>query len=375
MSEKKINVAIIGLGFGAEFIPIYQKHPNANMYAICQRTQSKVDEIGDAFGIAKRYTDYDELLKDPEIDAVHINTPIQNHAEQSLAALRAGKHVACTVPMATTVEECRQIVEAVQETGLTYMMMETVVYSREFLFVKEMYEKGELGRIQFLRASHQQEMAGWPGYWEGLPPMHYATHCVGPVLALPRAEAEYVSCLGSGRIDENLIPKYGSPFAIETCHIKYRDSDLAAEVTRSLFNTARQYRESFDVYGSKKSFEWTLIEHEDSVVHTGEEPSRVKIPDYAHLLPKEIQHFTTAGVYDSDDNQHLSFIQGAGHGGSHPHLVHEFVSALVEGRQPYPNAQQSANITCVGILAHESAMKGGEIMRLPDFTMSLEKTV
>ena len=370
MSQKKIKIAIIGLGFGAEFIPIYQKHPNAEMYAICQRTQSKVDEIGDAFGIEKRYTDYDELLKDPEVDAVHINTPIQNHAEQSMAALRAGKHVACTVPMAATVEECRQIVEAVKETGLTYMMMETVVYSREFLFVKELYEKGELGKIQFLRASHQQEMAGWPSYWEGLPPMHYATHCVGPVLALPRAEAEYVSCLGSGRIDEEMIPKYGSPFAIETCHIKYRNSDLSAEVTRSLFNTARQYRESFDVYGSKKSFEWTQIEDEDSVIHTGEEPSRVKIPDYAHLLPKEIRHFTTAGVYDSDDNQHLSFIQGAGHGGSHPHLVHAFVSALVEGREPYPNAQESANITCVGILAHESAMKGGEIIQMPHFTLS-----
>ena len=373
MSKTKINVAIVGLGFGAEFIPIYQKHPDANMYAICQRTKSKLDEVGDLYGIDKRYTDYDELLRDPNVDAVHINTPIQNHAAQSLAALRAGKHVACTVPMSVTVEEAKEIVEAVEETGLTYMMMETVVYSREFLFVKEMYEKGELGKIQFLRGSHQQEMAGWPGYWEGLPPMHYATHCVGPVLALPKAEAEYVSCFGSGTIDENLISKYGSPFAIETCHIKLRNSDLSAEVTRSLFNTARQYRESFDVYGSKKSFEWTLIEHEDSVVHTGEEPAKVKIPDYAHLLPEEIQHFTTAGVYD-EDNEHLSFIQGAGHGGSHPHLVHEFVSALKQGRDPYPNARESANITCVGILAHESAMKGGEIIRMPEFTLSEKRS-
>jgi predicted dehydrogenase len=368
MNNKKINVAIVGLGFGAEFIPIYQKHPNANILALCQRTQSKLDEIGDAFKIEHRYINFDEMLKNPEIDAVHINTPIQNHAEQSLKALRAGKHVACTVPMATTVEECQHIVEAVEETGLTYMMMETVIYSREFLFVKELYEKGELGKLQFLRASHQQDMAGWPGYWEGLPPMHYATHCVGPVLALPKAEAEYVSCFGSGRIDENLIPKYGSPFAIETCHIKLKGTDLSAEVTRSLFNTARQYRESFDVYGSKKSFEWTLIEHEDSVIHTGEEPSKIKIPDYAHLLPEEIRSFTTAGVYDSENNQHLSFIQGAGHGGSHPHLVHEFISALLEERDPYPNAKQSANITCVGIIAHKSAMKGGEILPLPDFT-------
>jgi len=369
MENKKINIAIIGLGFGAEFIPIYQHHPNANMYAICQRDHKKLHEVGDAFGVEKRYTDYDELLRDPDIDAVHINTPIQNHAEQSIKALRAGKHVACTVPMATTVEECRQIVEAVKETGLTYMMMETVIYSREFLFVKELYEKGELGRLQFLRASHQQEMAGWPGYWEGLPPMHYATHCVGPVLALAKADAEYVSCFGSGRIDENLISKYGSPFAIESCHIKFKDSDLAAEVTRSLFNTARQYRESFDVYGSKKTFEWTLIEHEPSVIHTGETPERVTIPDYAHLLPEEIQAFTTGGVYDANSNQHLSFIQGSGHGGSHPHLVNEFVSALVNKRQPFPNARQSANITCVGILAHESAMDGGKKINLPDFTL------
>lgn len=369
MNQKPFNIAIVGLGFGAEFIPIYKKHPLANMYAICQRNQEKAEEIGKAFGIENVYTDYDELLKDPNVDAVHINTPIQNHAEQSLKALRAGKHVACTVPMATTVEECRAIVEETERTGLTYMMMETVIYSREFLFVKEMYEKGELGKIQFLRASHQQEMAGWPGYWEGLPPMHYATHCVGPVLALPKAQAEYVSCFGSGRIDEELIPKYGSPFAIETCHIKLKDSDLSAEVTRSLFNTARQYRESFDVYGSKKSFEWTLVEHEDSVIHTGETPSKVKIPDYAHLLPAEISSFTTAGVYDSDDNQHLSFIQGSGHGGSHPHLVHEFLTALAEERAPYPDARQSANITCVGILAHESAMHGGEIKYLPEFTL------
>src|SRR5690554_145512 len=101
MSKKPINIAIIGLGFGAEFIPIYQKHPDANMYAICQRNADKLEEIGNAFGIEKRYTDFEELLKDPQVDAVHINTPIQNHAEQSIAALYAGKHVACTVPMAT----------------------------------------------------------------------------------------------------------------------------------------------------------------------------------------------------------------------------------------------------------------------------------
>jgi len=122
MSDK-INIAIVGLGFGAEFIPIYQRHPHANLYAVCQRTANKLNQIGESFGVGKRYTDFDELLQDPEIDAVHINTPIPDHAPQSIKALKAGKHVACTVPMATTVKECQEIARLSRETGKKYMMM------------------------------------------------------------------------------------------------------------------------------------------------------------------------------------------------------------------------------------------------------------
>jgi len=125
MSERKLNVAIVGLGFGAEFIPIYQRHPQANMYAICQRTREKLDQIGDHFGIEKRYTSFEDLIEDSEVDAVHINTPIHLHAPQSIAALEAGKHVACTVPAATTIEECERIVAAARKAKKNYMMMET----------------------------------------------------------------------------------------------------------------------------------------------------------------------------------------------------------------------------------------------------------
>ncbi len=389
MSDKKINVAIIGLGFGVQFIPIYQRHPQANMYAICRRSEKQLNEIGDMFGVERRYTRYEDVLADPEVDFVHINTGIPDHGPMSIAALKAGKHVLCTVPMATSVDECRQIVKLVKETGLKYMMAETVLYSREFLFVRELYEKGELGKIQFIQASHQQDMDGWPEYWPGLPPMYYATHCVCPCLALTRDEAEYVSCFGSGTIRDELIPKYNSPFAVETTHVKFRNSDLSARVYRSLFDTARQYRESFDVYGSKKTFEWPLIEGEGLVLHTAKKPQaesaeRVKAPDYAHLLPGEIQPFTTRTFFELDEYKHIAAAAGAdpdgthahlmndpgsleGHGGSHPHLAHEFIAALIEDRDPFPNAVQSANYTSVGILAHESAMKGGEKMMIPDF--------
>jgi predicted dehydrogenase len=276
--------------------------------------------------------------------------------------------------MATTVEECEEIVRLTKETGLKYMMMETVVYAREFLFMKDLYDKGELGNIQYLKASHQQDMDGWPSYWPGLPPMHYATHCVGPVLGLTRGQAESVSCFGSGTIREELHQYHNSPFAVESCHIKFKDSDLTGYVYRSLFDVARQYRESIEVYGSKKSVEWPLIEHDPLVVHTAKKPEpeipeKWICPDFADRLPKEIQKYTMQGVYDSDDNQHLSFLQGSGHGGSHPHLVHNFVEMLRNGEDAYPNSVESANITCVGILAHESAMKGGEIIPLPEFTL------
>lgn len=367
MAAQRINVAIVGLGFGKEFIPIYQHHPNAQMYALCQRTKERLDEVGSQFGVARRYTDFNDLIADPAVDAVHINSPIHLHAPQSIAALKAGKHVACTVPAATTASECAAIVQAAVESGRNYMMMETAIYTREFLFVREMEATGKLGRIQFMRGCHQQEMAGWPGYWEGLPPMHYATHAVSPCLALVRGEADQVCCFGSGRIAETLAAKYGSPFAVESALFKVRGREIAFEVTRSLFETARQYVESFDVYGDKMAFEWARIEGEDPVIHTGESPARVTVPDFARLLPEPIRRFTTKGVYD-DEHAHLSFIQGGGHGGSHPHLVHEFLSSIVEGRPSFPNVYQSVNWTCAGICAHESAMRGGAMVILPDFT-------
>jgi predicted dehydrogenase len=250
------------------------------------------------------------------------------------------------------------------------MMMETVVYSREYLFVKELYDKGELGRIQFLRASHQQDMDGWPDYWPGLPPMHYATHCVSPCLAILGKHAESVVCHGSGRIREELIGKYGSPFAIESATFKIKDSDVVAEVARSLFDTARQYRESFDATGSTKSFEWQQIENELPVIHTRglpepEIPKRVRVPDYAHLLPESIRRFTQPAAIQ--DAEHLSFVQGGGHGGSHPHLAHNFLMAVLGEKPALPDAATSANWTMVGICAHQSAMKGGERVTIPSW--------
>ncbi len=363
----KVRVAVVGLGFGAEFVPIYQRHPDAECYAICQRNKENLNKVGDEFGIENRFTNFEDLLNIKEIDAIHIVTPIADHAWMTVKSLRAGKHTACTVPMATTIEDCLEIVRAREESGKVYMMMETAVYTREFLYAKELVETGKLGKIQFLRGSHQQNMSlpGWPDYWYGFPPMHYATHAVSPLLALSGKRVEHVVCFGSGTIRDEYAKRYGSPFAIETALMKLKDSDLACEVTRSLFDTIRQYRESFDVYGTKLSFEWEQIAGEGPVIFSGyEDAKRIEVPDYGHLLPKEIAPFTMRGVYD-EEHEHTSFIQGAGHGGSHPHLVHEFIRAIVEERESAVDAKTAANWTMAGICAHESAMNGGKKIDVP----------
>ena len=142
----QIKVAVVGLGFGAEFIPIYQRHPDAECYAICQRNEEHLNEIGDQFGIEKRFTKFEDLLSIDEIDAIHVVSPIADHARMSLASLKAGKHTACTVPMATTTEDCIALCEARKASGKVYMMMETAVYSREFLYAKELVESGKQAR-------------------------------------------------------------------------------------------------------------------------------------------------------------------------------------------------------------------------------------
>ena len=82
-----VKAAIVGLGFGAEFIPIYQKLPGVEMYGVCRRDEAGLNEVADAFGIEKRYTRFEDVLADPQVDFVHINSPIPDHAPMTLAAL------------------------------------------------------------------------------------------------------------------------------------------------------------------------------------------------------------------------------------------------------------------------------------------------
>jgi predicted dehydrogenase len=359
-----VRVAVVGLRFGAAFVPIYQDHPDVTEVAACDQLPDRLSAVGDKHGVRHRFSSLDELLSADGWDAVHLVTPVHLHVEQAIAALRSGRHVASAVPAGTSLDGLRRLVAAQRESGKSYMMMETAVYTREFLYVKDLHKRGLIGRIQFLRGAHLQDMEGWPPYWAGLPPMHYATHALGPLLHLTGARAVSVTCHGSGHMRPELRAQYGNPYPIETATFRLEGehaAGIAAEVTRSLFETAVTSRESFDVYGDRATFLWHQVPGDQHAVIAFGEPEpgaprrpvaveRPEIPYRPDLLPPSLAPFASGG-----------------HGGSHPHLVHEFVRSIVERRSPSVDVTRAANWTAAGLCAHESAMQGGAPVAIPSF--------
>ena len=375
MPQDKVHIAVVGLGFGAEFVPIYLDHPDVESVVICDSNPERLERTADKFAVKRCFDDVDEVIASDEIDAVHLISGIPDHAPQTVAVLKSGKHCACTVPMATSIAEIRAIIAAQRESGRNYMMMETSVYTRQFLYARELKANGDFGRIQFLRGAHYQDLECWPSYWEGMPPMWYATHAAAPLLALAETRAVKVHCFGSGRMREELCRRYGNPYPIETAICQLEEPGLCAEVSRSLFHCARPYMESFVVYGEDACYEWQMEDEPPvlfrmSPVVSGrtrsETVERPQPPDRADLLPPSVGRHTSRFVYEEGE-QHLSFEQGGGHHGSHPHMVHEFVRSIVEQRQPWIDAVTAANWTAVGICAHESAMADGREVIVPGF--------
>ncbi|OEV06036.1 Gfo/Idh/MocA family protein [Streptomyces oceani] len=375
-SSAGLAVAVVGLRFGEEFLPIYHRHPDVTRVGVCDTDPERLARVADRHGVRDRFDSLDEVLADERYAAVHLVSPVPRHARQTLQVLRSGRHCACAVPMATTLADLEEIIEAQRVAGTSYMMMETTLYGREYLYARALRDSGTLGRLSFLRGYHTQDLEGYPTYWWGFPPMHYATHALAPLLALADARATSVRCLGSGRLPERLIRDYDNVFPVETAQFRLDRDELAAEVTMSFFRTGRAYQEGFSVYGEHASFEWEQLRDEGPARFTVlERPpgrrgrpidqQRVELPDHADLLPPEIRRFTRPGCYDPGTGQPYA-VRGA-HGGSHPHLVHEFVRSALEGRRSAIDTVRAARWTAPGICAHASAMREGEAQAVPHY--------
>ena len=181
---KSINVGVIGTGsISAMHLQSYEKHANANLLAVCDLNEERAQRAAEKYGATKVYTNYNELLADPEIDAVSICTWNNTHAEISIAALNAGKHVLVEKPLCRTVEEALQVQEAVKSSGKLLQVGFVRRYDPNAQMLREFADKGEFGEIYFAKASSVRRL-GNPGGWfsdiersGGGPPHRYRGAC------------------------------------------------------------------------------------------------------------------------------------------------------------------------------------------------------
>jgi len=372
-----VTIAVIGLGFGRDFIPLYLSHPDVDRVVVVDSDRSRRAEVAAEFALEPGFDDLATALTDQSIDAVHILTPVATHTDFTIAALDAGKHVACAVPMATTLEDLARIIHAQQRSGRGYMMMETAVYGRECRAVTELVASGDFGPLTLYRGFHIQNLDGFARYWQGYPPMHYATHALSPILAMLDTTVVDVRCLGAGRLtDGRRAGGFDNPFPSEVALFRLNGTDAIAEVTMAFFQTAHPYAEGFSLYGENLGFQWSGDDNIDGVLFRmtppppGDRGNRVStehVPaaDIGDLLPASLARFTEHADFQVE-GMPAPVRVGASHGGSHPFLVHEFISSIVEGRPPRIDARTAAAWTAPGIVAHQSALAGGTEIAVPD---------
>lgn len=373
-----IEVLVVGAGFGRDFLPLYERHPEVSAVGLVEPDGARRRAIADAFGADADYASLDDALATGRWDAVHLLSPVRFHVDQTLAVLTSGRSCASAVPMATTLDGIDRVTDAAAAAAGRYMMMETALYQREYLHALHLRDSGALGRLTYLSGAHMQDLDGFPPYWMGYAPMQYATHIVAPLLGLADARAEAVVCFGSGELLPAHRGEGGNPYPLESALFRLdTPSPLSAQVTLSFFENARAYTEGFNVYGDRGAIEWPSIEGDPAVVYTagpqdgahrGRPVARdeVDVPDRAEHLPDALRRFTRAGRYAPPGGRpELEY--HAWHGGSHPHLVHEFVRAVVDDREAALGPARAASVTAPGIVAHESALQGGRMLEIPRY--------
>ena len=152
---KKLKIGIIGSGGIAQGCHMkgYESIPDlCEMVATCDVNGEIAKQAADKFGITRTYTDYREMLADPEIDAVSVATPNKYHKEPTIAALKAGKHVICEKPLGMNAEECREMCRAAKDSGKILQVGLQSRFSGPIRFMKEYVDAGNMGQIYYARA-------------------------------------------------------------------------------------------------------------------------------------------------------------------------------------------------------------------------------
>jgi len=357
-----VRLAVVGGGFGANHH--WHEHPLCEVTAVTDLVEDRRQRLVKAYGCENVFPSMEAMLEQAAdtFDAVAVFTDAPSHAKHVIACMEAGKHVTCACPAAITLEDCAALVEARKRTGRTYMMHESSWYRQACIAARELYEAGEFGRLGYSEVEYyhpgigtkSNSLSRWQGLksWRhGFPPMLYPTHSLGLLVGVTRERIVKVSCLGQLVGDDFPTPEdnaYRNPF----------DNEMALGIT-DRGNICR-FGVFWNVAAHGERGQWLGEKLSCYMQGSGGQPQHVmklhgrsepwNVPNYweTERLPEAMRH-------------------PSGHGGSASFLSAEFVDALVEEREPTVDLGEAIAMTAPGIVAHESALRGGVQLEVPDF--------
>ncbi|NLX54799.1 MAG: Gfo/Idh/MocA family oxidoreductase [Planctomycetaceae bacterium] len=343
-SDRKIRMGIVGFGlcqFGAAFS--LQDHPNVEVVAVSDLFPDRCQALAKACRCEKTYPSLEEMVKDDQIEAIFVATDAPSHARHCMDVLAHGKHVATAVPAVFEhVELADELYAAVKKSGLKYMMFETSCYHDDLYAMREIYRAGGFGKLVYSEGEYYHYGVGvldsYKGWRIGLPPQFYPTHSNAYYCGVSGGSFLEVSCMGMPSILPELQPennRYRNPFGTEIASFRTSEGGMARMAVS--WDTPGYGGEVGRVRGQR-----------GSMVGMSYQGLEEKLPDLARPpLPPSVAL--------------------GGHGGSHGYLGHEFVTSILENRQPLIDVSWALNMSLSGIIAHQSALKDGQLMKIPQY--------
>ena len=347
VSDRKVRMGIVGYGvckFGAQFS--LQNHPNVEVVAVSDLFPDRCRALAEVCQCDKTYRSLEEMVKNDSIEAIFCATDAPSHCRHAIEVLQHGKHVASAVPAVFgSLEEADQLFEAVKVSGLNYMLFETSCYHGDLYAMREIYRAGGFGRLVYSEGEYYHyavsEIPSYKDWRVGLPPQWYPTHSNAYYVGVTGGSFTEVSCLGMPSILPHLQPennRYRNPFGTEIAMLRTREGGM-----------------------SRMGVSWDTQGHGGEVGRVrGEKGSMIGM-DYQGLQ-KQLPDLARPPLPPS--------VRAGGHGGSHGCLGHEFVMSILEERAPLIDIAWALNMTVAGVVAHQSALKNGELMKIPQYRSS-----
>lgn len=369
-APKKIRIGVVGGNFGSQFY--FHEHPDCIVEAVSDLRADRREHLMKTYRCAKSYDSLEELVLDKNIDAVAIFTDGPLHVDHVTKAMKNGKHALSAVPAAWgTLEQAEQLLDVVTSTGLNYMMAETSYYQQSTISARTFFKERKFGNLYYCQSSYLHD--GLEGlYFEngkrtwryGVAPMHYPTHCTAHLVGVTGKRLVEVVSHGWG--DNNPILKdnvYKNPFWNESAMFKTEDGN--AFDCRVWWKGAHRGGEIAEWIGDKMSF---LGANPNGlgplIVRTGSQTEKDDagfVRNLANFEPYEQPEWWKTDLLP-EPMRHDSE-----HDGSHTFLTHEFIDSLVHGRNAVIDVYESLAYTVPGIVAHQSSLQGGALLRIPQF--------